>query len=118
MCVYGAGTTNVFEVIVSIAPDEATAKAAEESAMNDLKKAAEDLPSGLKITQLPDFAPGADAVMMDGSVSLAGHSIGGRGIYVLRGTSFFGFNDLVRDAAAPSADAVKAEAMTVLGRLP
>jgi hypothetical protein len=118
MCTYGAGTTNVFEVIVAIAPDEATAKAQEQAAMNDLKSAAQDLPSGLHITQLPNFAPGADAVMMDGSVSLAGQSIEGRGIYVLRGTSFFGFNDLVRNGNAPSADDAKSEAMTVLGRMP
>jgi hypothetical protein len=118
MCTYGAGTTNVFEVIVAIAPDEATAKAQEQAAMNDLKSAAADLPSGLHITQLPNFAPGADAVLMDGSVSIGGQSIEGIGIYVLRGTSFFGFNDLVRNAKAPTPDAAKAEAMTVLGRMP
>ena len=118
MCTYGANTTNVFEVIVAIAPDEATAKAQEQAAMNDLMQAAADLPGGLHITQLPNFAPGADAVMMDGSVSLGGESISGRGLYVLRGTTFFGFNDLVRGAPAPSEAASKAEAMTVLGRLP
>jgi hypothetical protein len=118
MCTYGAGTSNVFEVVVAIAPDEATAKAQEQAAMNDLKKTASDLPGGLHVTELPNFAPGADAVEMDGSVSVAGQSISGRGFYVLRGTDFFGFNDLVRNAPAPSEDAAKAEAMTVLGRLP
>jgi hypothetical protein len=118
ICTYGAGTTNAFQVIVAIAPDEATAKAEEQAAMSDLKSAAAGLPGGLHITQLPNFAPGADAVLMDGSVSIGGESISGIGIYVLRGTSFFGFSDLVRDAKAPSADAAKAEAMTVLGRVP
>jgi len=118
MCTYGAGTTNVFEVIVAIAPDEATAKAQEQAAMSDLKQAAADLPCGLHITSITNFAPGADAVMMDGSVSIGGESIGGRGLYVLRGTTFFGFNDLVRGAPAPSESDAKAEAMTVLGRLP
>src|SRR5262249_6512861 len=118
MCTYGAGTTNVFEVIVAIAPDEATAKAHERAALHELKQAAAALPGGLHIAQLPNFATGADAVMMDGSVSLGGESISGRGLYVLRGTTFFGFNDLVRGAPAPSEADSKAEAMTVLGRLP
>ena len=66
----------------------------------------------------PDFAPGADAVLVDATIPIQGHTIGGRAIYVLRGTTFFGFSDLVLDGAPPSAADVKAEAMTLLGRLP
>ncbi len=116
MCTYGAGSKNVFNVIVAVAPDVATAQKQEASAEADLKANAAQLNQGLTITKLPGFAPGTDAVLVELKPNALG--IGGRAIYVLRGTTFFGFNDLVFGAAAPSADAVKAEAMTVLGRLP
>ncbi len=116
MCTYGAQTKNVFNVIVAIAPDVATAQKEKASAEADLKANAAQLNQGLTITKLPGFAPNTDAVLMELKPNSLG--ISGRAIYVLRGTTFFGFNDLVVGGSAPSADAVKAEAMTVLGRLP
>jgi hypothetical protein len=116
MCTYGAATKNVFEVIVAIAPDVATAQKQEASAQADLQANAAQLDQGMTITKLPGFAPSTDAVLMELKPNALG--IGGRAMYVLRGTTFFGFSDLVVGAAAPSADAMKAEAMTVLGRLP
>ncbi len=116
MCTYGAQTKNVFGVVVAIAPDVATAKKEEASAEADLKANAAKLEQGMTITKLPGFAPDTDAVLMELKPNALG--IGGRAIYLLRGTTFFGFNDLVLGGAAPSADAMKAEAMTVLGRLP
>jgi hypothetical protein len=116
MCTYGAQTKNVIEVLVAIAPDVATAKQAEASAEADVQASAAQLSVGMTITKLPGFAPNTDAVLME----LKPNSIGvaGRAIYVLRGTAFFGFSDLVLGGAAPSADAVKAQAMTTLGKLP
>ncbi len=58
MCTYGAKTKNVFEVIVAIAPDVATAKKQEASAEADLKANAADLEQGMTITKLPGIRPG------------------------------------------------------------
>lgn len=118
-CVYGAQTKTVFTVVVAIAPDEATAKAQEAAAQAQLSAAAaKDAGIAMAVTQVPNFAAGADAVLFGASKSIAGHTIGGRAIYVLRGTTFFGFSDLVLDGTIPSVDAVTQEAMTVLTRLP
>lgn len=116
ICTYGGETKNVFMVMVAIAPDVATAKKEEASAEADLQANAGQLNQGLTITKLPGFAPNTDAVLMELKPNALG--ISGRAIYLLRGTAFAGFNDLVVGGSAPSADAVKAEAMTVLGRLP
>jgi hypothetical protein len=116
MCTYGGNTANVFEVIVAIAPDEATAKKAEASAEADAKANAGRLQGGLTITKLPNFDMGADAVILALKPNALG--IAGRGIYVLRGTTFFGFNDLVRGGKAPSAEAMKAKALELLASLP
>jgi hypothetical protein len=119
ICTYGANSLNVFTVEVAIAPDAATAQADEAAAMADIDAEAAKLSShGITTTKLPGFAPGADAVLFDGTVSLAGVTVGGSGIYVLHGTTFFGFSDIALRQAPPTADALKAEAMTVLGRLP
>ena len=119
ICTYGANTKNVFMVELAIAPDVATAQAEEQAAEADVKaNAAEMGAHGVKVTKLPGFAPGADAALVDATIQVQGHTIGGRAIYVLRGTTFFGFSDLVLDGAPPSAADVKDEAMTLLGRLP
>ena len=119
ICTYGGSTTNVFMFEVALAPDMATAQADEKSAQAELQSQAAKLASkGLTVTELPNFAPGADAALMGATFSIGGTTLGGRGIYVLHGTTFFGFSDLAVGKAPPSVDAVKAEAMAVLGRLP
>lgn len=116
ICTYGANTKNVFQVIVAVAPDVATAKAAEASEEADLQANAARINAGLTVTQMPGFAPGVDAAML----VIKPNSIGvaGRSMMVLKGAVYFGFSDLVVGGAAPSADAMKAEAMTALARLP
>lgn len=118
ICTYGSNTPNVFMVIVAIAPDVATAKAAEAAAEQDLKDNAQSFGVPFHVKKLPNFADQTDAVILDGSASLGGQSISGRGIYLLRGTTFVGFNDLVRGKPAPSEDDMTTEATTVLGRVP
>lgn len=119
ICTYGGNTSTVFMVEVAIAPDEATAQSDEAAAKAQIEESASQLAGkGMKVTELPGFAPGADAILMEGTVAIAGHTVGGRAIYVLHGTTFFGFSDLSLDGAPPTADAMKAEAMTLLGRLP
>jgi hypothetical protein len=119
ICTYGSSTLNVFTVEIAIAPDLATAQADEAAALADIDAQAAKLSShGLTTTTLPGFAPGADAVLFSATIDLGGATIGGSGIYVLHGTTFFGFSDIALHQAPPTPDAVKAEAMTVLGRLP
>lgn len=115
-CIYGSGTKNVFGVIVAIAPDVATAKKAEADVVARLKADASKLSQGMAVTELPGFAPNTDAMLLE--VKPNPYGISGRAIYFLRGASFAGFSDLAVGGTAPSADAMKAEAMTVLGKLP
>jgi hypothetical protein len=119
ICTYGSATLNVFSVEVAIAPDEATAKSEEAAFQADLNASANKL-GGPKVTvsQLPGFAPGTDAALLAATVSVGGKTLGMRGMYVLRGTTFFSFSDIALDKAPPSADTMKSEAMTVLDRLP
>jgi hypothetical protein len=119
ICTYGASTLNVFTFEVAIAPDEATAQADEAAALADIDAEAAKLSSqGFTTTKLPGFAPGADAVLFVGTVDLGGTKVGGSAIYVLHGTTFFGFSDIALRQAPPTADTLTTEAMTVLGRLP
>ena len=106
----------VEQIIVAIAPDVATAKAAEAQTEADAKKNAAQLQQGLNITKMPNFAPGTDAFMLEIKPNALG--IQGRGLGVLRGTSFAYFDDLAMPGSVPSAAAMQAEAMTVLSRLP
>jgi hypothetical protein len=119
ICTYGSATLNIFSVEVAIAPDEATAKADEAAFQADLDASASKLAGqNVTVTQLPGFAPGTDAALLAATVSLGGKTLGMRGMYVLRGTTFFSFSDVAFNKAPPSADAMTSEAMTVLGRLP
>jgi hypothetical protein len=116
MCTYGGQSKNVFEVMVAQAPDEATAKQQEAAAEADLQKNASQLQQGMTLTKIPNFAPNTDAVLMELKPNPLG--IGATALYLLKGTSFVGFSDLALGGKAPSADAMKAEAMKVLAQLP
>jgi hypothetical protein len=112
-CVYGAQTSNVFNVVVGQAPDVATAKAGEAAAEASLQKLAG---SGVQFTKLPSFADGA--VYVSESVTVSGQTINLAAFYALKGTVFFGFSDFALDHAAPTSAALLAQAQTMLGRLP
>ena len=120
MCTYAAPGPNLFSVEVAIAPDVATAKAAEAAQEKDLESQAADLASlGLTVTKLPNFAPNTDAALMQGEMSAAGQSIAARAIFVLRGTTFFGFSDVaVGGGQPPSEQAMKDKAMELLAKVP
>ena len=117
-CTYGANTKNVFMVLVAIAPDVKTAQAAKLAAEQDLTDNAQGFGVPVKVTGLPNFADNTDGVLLEGSASLGGQTIDGRGLYLLRGTTFVGFNDLVRGKPAPSAADMATMATTVLTRVP
>jgi hypothetical protein len=116
-CVYAAGTT-VFTVEVAVAPDEATAKAAEAGAEKDLEDQGSKMSNaGVKVTKLPGFAPNTDAALMEASVT-APIQFDARAMFLLKNTIFAGFSDIALNGTAPSADAMKAQAMTVISKLP
>jgi hypothetical protein len=117
ICTYGANTTNVFMVDVAQAQDVATAQAYKAQFLADLQANLQQLTNaGMTITQLPNFADGATMGMAKFTIS--GVTLSGSAIGFLKGKTFFGFSDLVRDGASPTSDALQSEATTVLARLP
>jgi hypothetical protein len=115
ICTYGQEGT-VFQVIVGVAPDEATAKAGEQDAIGLLQKAASN---GLKVTQLPGFADGTDAATLTGSKTFAGQTVAATAIYLLKGTTFVGISDIATlGAKAPTEQQMKDQAKVTLTRLP
>lgn len=120
ICNYAAAGPNLFMVEVAIAPDVATAKAAEAAQEADLESSAQDLASlGLTVTKLPNFAPNTDAALMQGGLSEGGMSVAARAMFVLRNTTFFGFSDVaVNGGQPPSEQAMKDEATALLDKVP
>jgi hypothetical protein len=112
-CVYGAQTSNVFTVIVAVAPDVATAKAGEAEAEAQIAKAAG---KGVKPTELPNFADGAVYYAGDLKIGSATYHVGA--IYVLSGTTFFGFSDLNSGGLVLTGTGLQAQAQAILSRLP
>ena len=121
-CNYAGAGANLFTVEVAVAPDEATAKAAEDDARATLQEQSQKSANiGLKVTELPGFAPdiasGIDAAMLEGGAT-SPIQFGARAMFVLKGTIFFGFDDVAVGGQPPSADAMQNQARTVLGKLP
>ena len=114
ICSYGQ-EGNAFNVEVSVAPDAATAKKAEQEAMAQAKS---DLPVNFKVTQLPGFAPGVDAAMAQFAGSLQGTTVSAIGIYLLKDAVFFDITDVAMGGSTPTAKALQDQAMTSLGRVP
>ncbi|MGE5291457.1 MAG: hypothetical protein ACM3ML_30495 [Micromonosporaceae bacterium] len=120
-CVYGYQTLNVFTVEVAQSSSAATAQAdfsqEQARAQEALKKLG---PSGVSLHLSAGPVPnlGDRAARVTGSATLNGQTLGVSGIYVLKGTIFFAFQDVQLGSNAPSAAAMEAEARTVLSRLP
>lgn len=112
-CTYGSNTLNVFMVYVAQAPDQATANAAKAAYKAEIEKA---IPTGVKVTELPDLADGA--VIFRGSAKVGGQTFSASSIAVLKGTVYFGISDVNVGGNAPSDAALKAQAQTSLGRIP
>ena len=115
MCAYSAPGPNIFTVEVAVAPDVATAQAAEAAAKADLASQG----AKLGVEPLPSFADGTDAAILQGSASSNGISLGARAMLLLKGTTFVGFSDISAGGAQPpSEQAFKDLANTVLAKLP
>jgi hypothetical protein len=114
MCAYAAPGPNLFTVEVAVAPDVATAQAAEAGAEADLTSK-----GPLTVIPLPSFATDADAALLQGSGSAGGITLGGRALLLLKGTTFLGFSDISTGGAQPpSEQAFKDEGNMLLAKLP
>jgi hypothetical protein len=117
-CSYAGPGPNIFMVEVAVAPDEATAKAAEAQAQADLASQSKDQAGvTLHVTQLPGFADNTDAAILEGSAA-SPIAVDARAMLLLRGVDFVAFSDVAIGGKAPSQDAMKSQANTVLGKLP
>jgi hypothetical protein len=115
-CNYGQEGVD-FMVTAAVAPDVATAKKNEADTKADLEANAPGFP--YKLTELPGFAPGADAALVEGSANFNGNTISGVAIYVIRGTTFFALTDIATlGGKAPSAAQMEDQAKVTLGRVP
>ena len=120
-CVYTSGSLNVFTVEVAVAPSAAAAGAGfveqQTKAQSALKRFA---PTGinLNLTVATVANLGDRAATVYGQASLLGQTIGVSGIYVLKGATFFAFQDLEVGHAPPAAAAMEAQARVTLSRLP
>jgi hypothetical protein len=119
MCSYAGPGPNIFSVEVAIAPDEATAKAAEAAQEKDLDAQAGQLADlNLSVTKLPGFADDTDAAILQGSLAQGPIAVDARAMFVLRGTTFFAFSDVAVNGKAPSEQKFRDKAMELLGKVP
>ena len=120
ICTYAGPGPNILMVEVAIAPDVATAKAAEKAAENDLdSQAQQNGADALKVTKMPGFAENTDAAMLEGGGSGGGLTLAARAMLLLRATTFLAFSDVaVGGGKPPSAQQFQDEANTLLGKLP
>ena len=117
ICTYGAQTANVFTVDVVQAPDADSATAYKDQFLSDLQASAQQLAAEeLQTTELTDFADGAVTASLN--VNVGGMTISGSAFGFLKGTIFVGFSDIVQGGAAPSLEAMQAEAQTIADQLP
>jgi hypothetical protein len=115
-CTYGEEGVS-FMVTAAVAPDVATAQKNEADTKADLESNAPGFP--YKLTELPGFAPGADAAIVEGSADFNGTSLSGVAIYVLRNTTFFALTDISTGGAkAPTAAQMEDQAKATLDRVP
>jgi len=122
-CAYGAQTRNVFLVLVTQAPDAATAQADWTQEQAKAEAAIQQgLPQGssvnLNVTNLTNVAGADKAAIASFNTMISGQAVGLIAIYLLKGSTFVTFSDLVLGKPAPTAAAMEAQAQTTLGRLP
>jgi hypothetical protein len=108
------------DVLVSVAPDAAAAKAAEPAFKTQIEQgAAEAGLSDVKVTELPEFEPGVDAATITGSATVSGVKLQGVSIYALKGAVLVGISALAMGGGSvPTTAAMEAQMRTSLGRLP
>ena len=119
-CTYGSQTKNVFFVQVATAASASDAQAtwAAEEAQADAALTS-DFPAEVtaNVTKADVTGLGDRAAVGTGSETIAGQTISGGVIYLLKGPNFLAFGDLTL-GTAPTADALKAQATISLDRMP
>jgi hypothetical protein len=115
MCSYSGPGPNIFTVEVAVAPDVATAQAAEADAKATLSSRGPKL----GVIPLPSFADNTDAAILQGSGSAGGISLGARALLLLKGTTFVGFSDISAGGVSPPTEqAFQDQGNAVLAKLP
>ncbi len=119
-CFYSGGTEGVTGITIAQGTSAADANAVwtqeETKAQQELQAG---LPSGVTFTPtLTDVTGIGDrASLASFSGSIGPVTLSGGAIYVLKGATFFSVSVIRLSGTAPTADAFKAEATTILGRL-
>ena len=109
----------VFEVLVAVAPDAATAKADEPAFKAQLEQgAAEAGIANAKLTEMPDFEPGVDAALISGHATVGSQKISAIALYALKGAVAISISDIGIGGGVASSDDMQAQARVTLGRLP
>ena len=118
ICSYGA-EGSVVELLVAVAPDAASAKAAEPDFKATLEQGvAQAGIANPKLTEMAGFDPGVDAAMVEGSATAAGTKLSAIALYALKGAVIVALSDLgVGSPVASSAD-IQAQAHATLAKLP
>lgn len=114
-CVYGAQTPNVLSVIVLTGASSGDSQAEWNQLLAEAQQAVSQAPANL-IHLAPGDGIGDRSEWVEADLSQIG--VEARGLAFLKGSVGVYVIDLVRGAAAPSRDAMTAEAQTVIGRLP
>jgi hypothetical protein len=121
-CTYSSATLQIVSVQAARATSAAEAQAnwaQEQAKVPALLERAAQAPAAVHLTMhvTPLTGFGDRAALISGSESLGGMNLSVSGMYLLKGTTFVGFEGLALNHPAPTASAVEAEAKTVLGRM-
>ena len=101
LCMYGQEGLS-FNVIVTAAPDAATAKAQEPAFKAEIEQAAADAGLGdMKLTEIPDFQPGVDAAVLSGTATVGGTKVEGIALYALKNAVLLALTDLAFGGDGP-----------------
>ena len=123
ICVYGAQTLNVFEVLVATSSSASLAQsqwdAEKAQVVSELEKQSAAPGVTFTVNESDATVSGADrAATGTVSGSYNGHTVAISALYALKGPIFLALVDLVVDHQAPSISAMEGQGQTSLGRLP
>ena len=118
LCSYG-GEGSVVELLVAVAPDAASAKAAEPDFKATLEQGfAQAGVANSKLTEMAGFDPGVDAAMVEGSASAAGTKLSAIALYALKGAVIVALSEIGVGSPVASSDDIQAQAHATLAKLP
>jgi hypothetical protein len=116
-CVYGSNTTNVFFVQVAQGANPAAAQAAWVDEKAAFQSALSEATAVATVNENDVTGIGDLAATVSESASILGVPVNGSGIYLIKGSNFLAFG-ATSNGPVPTADALKAQAMTSVARMP